>query len=182
MVGFHSISDKTYATVLSNFERFGINYCYLYLFDKPIRNEISDVYKPDSVLYLKAALVNNKIYSPSESEQKVPLSELFSFAFDESGECVHLIMLNLYIRNMIYGVILCDIPYEIFNYYESFNYQVSNAVRIIALLKENDIKRAQLKESLKLLTENNIQLEGMSKSDELTGICNRRGFLSDRNA
>lgn len=179
MVGFHSISDKTYATVLSNFERFGINYCYLYLFDKPIRNEISDVYKPDSVLYLKAALVNNKIYSPSESEQKVPLSELFSFAFDESGECVHLIMLNLYIRNMIYGVILCDIPYEIFNYYESFNYQVSNAVRIIALLKENDIKGAQLKESLKLLTENNIQLEGMSKSDELTGICNRRGFLSD---
>lgn len=179
MVGFHSISDKTYSTVLSNFERFGINTCFLFLFDKPIRNEISDTYTPDRELYLKAALVNNEIYSPAEDEQKVPLSEMFSFAFSECEEGGHLIMLNLYIRNMIYGLILCDIPYEIFSYYESFNYQISNAVRIIALLKENEVKGKQLKESLKLLTENNIELDTISKSDELTGIANRRGFLSD---
>lgn len=149
------------------------------MLEKPIRNEFSDNFKPDDYLYLKAALVNKELYSPTDSEQKIPLSELFSYAFRESGEDVQFIMLNLYIRNMIYGVILCDIPYEIFNYYESFNYQISNAVRIIGLLKENEIKGAQLEESLKLLTANNIQLEGMSKSDELTGICNRRGFLSD---
>lgn len=179
MVGFHSISDKTYASVLTNFERFGINYCYLFLFDKPIRNEITDSFKPDKDIYLKAALVNRETYSPEAEEQRISLSEMFKLAFKESGERTHLIMLNLYIRNLIYGVILCDLPYDIFSYYESFNYQMSNAVRIIRLLKENDEKGKQLKESLKLLTANNIELSSMSKSDELTGIPNRRGFLAD---
>ncbi|MCR4813334.1 MAG: GGDEF domain-containing protein [Lachnospiraceae bacterium] len=179
LVGFHNVSDTTYASVLSNFTRFGINNCFLFLFENPIRNEYADHFKPDEILYLKAALNNGDLYSPSKREQAVALSDMFSFVFDEIGECTHLIMLNLYIRNMIYGVILCDIPYEIFSFYESFNYQVSSAVRIIRLLEENDEKGRQLKASLDLLMQNNIQLEGISKKDELTGINNRRGFLSD---
>lgn len=179
LVGFHNVTDTTYASVLSNFNRFGINRCFLFLFENPIRNEYADEFKPDEFLYLKAALNGDQLYSPSKREQKIALKDLFSFAFEEAGECTHLIMLNLYIRNMIYGIILCDIPYEIFGYYESFNYQVSSAVRIIRLLEENDEKGKQLKESMNLLMQNNIQLEGMSKQDELTGINNRRGFLSD---
>ena len=179
LVGFHNISDKTYASVLSNFDRFGIKNCFLFLFEKPIRNEFADDFKPNEMLYLKAALNNGELFSPSAKEQEVSLKDVFTMTFSEIGVRGHLIMLNLYIRNVIYGVILCDIPYEIFNYYESFNYQVSNAVRTIQLLKDNDEKGKQLKESLNLLTEHNIQLEGISKSDELTGIANRRGFLSE---
>lgn len=179
LIGFHSVSDKTYALMLSNFERFGINHCYLFLFDKPIRNDISDDFTPDQTLYLKAELNNGQLISPPKEEQGIALSGLYSYVFSKIEKAGHLIMLNLYIRNIIYGVILCDIPYEIFNYYESFNYQVSSAVRIIRLLHENDEKGRQLKESLELLTRNNIQLDSMSKSDEMTGINNRRGFLAE---
>ena len=130
-------------------------------------------------MYLKAVLKDGKPVTPTKREQEVPISEIISKAFDGEEKSGHLIMLNLFIRNMIYGVMLCDIPYEIFSYYESFNYQISNAVRIIRLLIENEETKSQLKESLELLTKHNIQLDTMSKSDELTGILNRRGFLSE---
>ena len=179
LVCFHSVSDRTYASVLSNFNRFGIRHCYLFLFKNPIRNEYADDFAPDEQLYLKAVLNEDKLYSPDKRDQVVALPDIFKFVFDDIGERDHMIMLNLYTRNLIYGVILCDIPYEIFNYYESFNYQISSAVRIIRLLEENDEKGRQLKESVDLLVKNNIQLDSISKKDELTGINNRRGFLSE---
>ena len=179
LVGFHNISDQTYGSVLSNFERFGIHHCYLFLFENRRKNLIDDEFTPDRNLYLKAALKDGEVRTPSKLDQSYNLQEVFDFAFRDAEGAGHLIMLNLYIRQYIYGFILCDIPYEIFNIYESFNYQVSNAVRIIRLLLENDETGKQLKQSLELLTKNNIRLDGISKTDELTGILNRRGFMQE---
>ncbi len=140
LIGLQNVSDKTYASVLSKFGRFGVKHCFLYLYDKPIRHEISDEFIPDEALYLKAALNDGELYSPSKEEQKIPISDIFSFAFSESGEFGYLIMLNLFIRDMIYGVILCDIPYEIFDYHESINSQMNSAIGVISLLQEAEEK------------------------------------------
>ena len=175
LVGFESISNSTYASLFSNFDRFGIKNCYLFLFEDPIKNEFGDDFVPDRELFLKAVMRNGKLSASLKSNRRVLLNNLFSYVFEKvSGR---MIMLNIYIRNMIYGVVICDIPYEIFNLYESFNYQISSAVRTIRLLEENAENKMRLNESLELLTRNNIRLETISKSDELTGVLNRRGFM-----
>ena len=181
MVGFHNISDKTYATVMSKFHRFGIKHAFLLLFDNPIRNDFEDEFTPDKELYLKTILNNGSITSLSRRDQFIPVSDIYEYAFSYFDNPGHLIMLNLYVRNMIYGVLLCDIPYDIFNFYESLNFQVSSAVRMIRLLQENEETGRQLKESLELMSKNNIELDSISKSDEMTGILNRRGFLYEAN-
>ncbi|MBQ3955400.1 MAG: GGDEF domain-containing protein, partial [Clostridia bacterium] len=114
--------------------------------------------------------------SPSDREQMIPVSEMFEYAFSKMDQSGHLVMLNLYVRDMVYGVLVCDIPYNIFSYYESLIYQVSCAIRILHLLMYTQETGNQLKESLEIITKNNLRLDTLAKQDELTGIYNRRGF------
>ena len=176
MIGFEDVSEKNYASIISNFHKIGINYSFLYLFKEPKKHEIEDPFSPDEFMYLKAMQIHDRIISPSDREQMIPVSEMFEYAFSKMDQSGHLVMLNLYVRDMVYGVLVCDIPYNIFSYYESLIYQVSCAIRILHLLMYTQETGNQLKESLEIITKNNLRLDTLAKQDELTGIYNRRGF------
>jgi len=177
MIGFDEVNEKNYASIISNFNKIGIDHTFLYLFKEPIKHNYEDDFEPGEFLYLKAMQIKGVVSSPSDREQMIPLSELFEYSFSKMKDPGHLVMLNLYVRDMIYGVLICDIPYKVFSYYESLIYQVSCAIRILHLLMFTQETSNQLKESLELITKNNIKLDYLAKQDELTGIYNRRGFF-----
>ena len=177
MIGFDEVNEKNYASIISNFNKIGIDHTFLYLFKEPIKHNYDDIFVPGEFLYLKAMQIDGVVSSPSDREQMIPISELFEYSFSKMKDPGHLVMLNLYVRDMIYGVLICDIPYRVFSYYESLIYQVSSAIRILHLLMYTQETSNQLKESLELITKNNIKLDNLAKKDELTGIYNRRGFF-----
>lgn len=181
MIGFDEVSDKNYSSIISNFSKIGINYSFLYLFKDPIKHEIEEPFAPDEFMYLKAYQIYDRLFQPSDREQMVPVSEIFEYAFSKMDGPEHLVMLNLYVRDVLYGILICDIPFEIFSFYESLIYQVSCAIRILHLLMFTEETSNQLKESLDLITKNNLRLDTLAKQDELTGIYNRRGFLIEAN-
>ena len=87
------------------------------------------------------------------------------------------VLLPLFSNEMLYGVILCDMTEKVFENGEFLTYQFGSAIKVIELLKANAVIQSQLEESLITLKENNIALDTLSKSDALTGILNRRGFM-----
>ena len=64
------------------------------------------------------------------------------------------------------------------HYTTPISYQISSAVKTLELLKNKEDITAQLEKSLVQIKESNAILDEMSKSDELTQIYNRRGFLT----
>ena len=88
-----------------------------------------------------------------------------------------MVTLPLYANEMLYGILVCDLTDEVLEYGEFLSNQISAAVKMLNLLKNNEDIQKQLEESLYVLKENNLELETLSKKDPLTGICNRRGFF-----
>lgn len=177
MMGFKSASDDAFGSMFAGFSQLGIKHSFLYLFKDPIRNRYEDKFSTDSFMYLKVVQMNNDMILPKDRNQMIPISDIFEKAFSYMKEPTQLVMINISVGEVIYGVLLCEMPYEMFLYYESIIYQVSSAIRIHRLLADNEDKERQLKESFEVIKNNNIALDELAKCDELTKVYNRRGFL-----
>ena len=86
------------------------------------------------------------------------------------------VMIDLYSRELQYGFLLCDIPYENLHYIEFLCYQISNAIKIMHLFSAQRELLATQEEMVNRLQKENLILDSISGKDELTGILNRRGF------
>lgn len=177
MMGFKSASDESFGAMFAGFSQLGIKHSFLYLFKDPVKNRYEDKFNVDQFLYLKVVQMNDDMILPKDRNQMIPISEIFEKAFSYMKEPTQLVMINISVGEIIYGILLCEMPYDMFLYYESIIYQFSSAIRIHRLLEENEEKEKQLKESFEVIKKNNITLDELAKLDELTKVYNRRGFL-----
>ena len=100
-----------------------------------------------------------------------------------------LILLPLFHRSEDLGFVICRVSVPDGALYESLVSQISNAIKGAALVSavrshSEELERkvaqrsAELKTALEELEHANRRLEALSVRDELTGLCNRRGFLA----
>ena len=119
MMGFNSSDDESYATILSGFSHIGIKHSFMYLYKDPIVNKYQDEFQTDEFLYLKVVQMNDDLILPKDRNQMIPISDIFEKAFSYMKEPTQLVMINISVGEVIYGVLLCEMPYEMFLYYES---------------------------------------------------------------
>jgi diguanylate cyclase (GGDEF)-like protein len=175
MMAFENGSELNFSGILENLYLLNVKSSYLYLFKEPIINLPDDDFVPPSKIYLKAYQIGKDVYAVPKRRQAIGLNEVFSNKYIKDERTTN-VVIALYSNEMQYGILVCDIPFECFDLCESISYQASTAIKLIYLLKEEKDSQKQLEESMTILRENNIELDTLSKIDELTCIYNRRGF------
>ena len=177
MLQFEKGNDQSYASRLNNLEWLNIRNAFIYVYKKPIMHFYQEKFDAPHTLYLKAVLKGGEVTSVPAISQKYSIKDIFQNHGTEAEERTSLVLLPLFSNELLYGLLLCDLSPELFVNGEFLVNQMSSAMKMIALLKSNEEIQQQLEESLATLKENNIELDNLSRSDGLTGILNRRGFM-----
>lgn len=175
VMDFERGSDQSYMSLFTNLGWLDIQNAYVYVFEKPVIHLDGEEVEFPKELYLKAALNHGEVQNIPAMSQKTDRKDIFTNPYIEDRDNTK-ILLPLFSNEMLYGVVLCGMSVQIFEYGEFLVNQFGSAVKMIELLRANNEIQHQLEDSLVTLQENNIVLDTLSKSDGLTGILNRRGF------
>ena len=178
MLQFEKGRDQSYGTLLENLDWLNIKNACIYMLPKPILHLFREDFETPQELYQKAVLRKGRVETIPVSRQKKRFADIFTDVF--SGEERHeAVLLPLFFKEMVYGVLLCDMTEGVHTNGEFLINQVSSAIKMISLLRANEKIQQQLEENLATLKEHNIELDTISKSDVMTGILNRRGFYGE---
>lgn len=175
MFNFDKFVDQNYASLLENLYMLDIKNACLYLFPNPKIHLVEEKWTPPKEVYLKACSSNGRVMAIPRHCQKYPIENLYSH--DYIPQYRHtMILLDLFTTDTQYGLLLLELNFNQHYYLETLNYQMSAAVRMLNLMQMQEETQKQLEHSLLQLEMHNIQLDNVSKMDELTRILNRRGF------
>lgn len=173
---FEKGNDQSYTFMLGHLEWLGIKNAYVYTFKNPVMHLPREQFVPPGQMYLKAVLQEGKVSAVPSLKQTVRLKDIFNNSYTGGEKRNDYVCLPLFSKEVLYGVLLCDLTEGIFINGEFFVNHMSSAAKMITLLKANEEIQQELEDSLTVLRENNIVLYTLSKYDSLTGILNRRGF------
>lgn len=169
---YYSIADKILQLYYKSF--------YLCLFEKPVRCAEGERVMPEEEVLVKAYVKDGEAQCPLADRQHYQVQGLLKrlYSDDERDEEAIVILSVLYSADEQYGLLIHENPEHFMNYITPINAQISSAISTLELLKNQDSIKQQLEESLAKIKESNAILDELSKSDELTNIYNRRGFLT----
>ncbi|MBQ8640504.1 MAG: GGDEF domain-containing protein [Lachnospiraceae bacterium] len=175
---FEQGNDQSYCSLLQNLDWLQIQNARLYLYQAPVEHAFLEPFEAPDTLYLKAVLKNGIVSQISADQQARSLSSIFTQDQEEDGPATAMVLLPLFSGRILYGVLLCDMTQALFTNGEFLVNQLGSAIKMITLLDANEKIQMKLEDNLAMLKDHNIELDTLSKSDQLTGILNRRGFYS----
>ncbi len=176
---FERGNDQSYGEILGTMDWLGITNAFLFIYNNPLIHLNHEQFQLPEEVYMKAVQRKDKVRSIPAVKQRVNTSSIFDLAKLGVRDQVMMVLLPLYSNEILYGILMCDLSEGVLENGEFLSGQLSAAVKMINLLKTNENVLKQLEESLVILQENNLKLDTLSKSDPLTGICNRRGFFQE---
>lgn len=174
---FEKGTDQSFGEILATMGWLNIHNAFLYTYEEPAIHLKHEPFAMPEHLLLKARELEGKVVNIPAINQKTKTTSVFRFQKKGMPQRALMVTLPLYANEMLYGILVCDLTDEVLEYGEFLSNQISAAVKMLNLLKNNEMIQKQLEESLYVLKENNLELETLSKRDPLTGICNRRGFF-----
>ncbi|MBP0962396.1 MAG: GGDEF domain-containing protein [Oscillospiraceae bacterium] len=166
--------------LMNDIRQLHVKSCYLYLYNKSfdglsktaLSNDVAVWKRPDHV-YIKALYDNNDPVFPKPEEQKIRYDEFLTHRFFCDERRKTMVLQALYFNYEHYGIILMEsstigLISEIMN----ITLQISTAIKLTQFM-------GQLTDALDNVEEANRKLSMESVTDQLTGIYNRRGFISE---
>lgn len=177
MLMYSSESIGDYTGILNSLSIREISECYIFMLPKPVACYSNKDKIRFSSLYLKAYRKDGQIIVPPPAEQNIEIDNLFAHPCFQDGSKTYFV-LDLYSREWQYGILVCTLPHHLVHYTESICFHVSMAVKVMDLFHIQEGLLKDREEMVHKLEKENTLLDNISKKDELTGICNRLGFMA----
>ncbi len=166
-----------WASALENLDSVGFHSAYMYTFQETIEHERYGEWKQPKKMLLKAYYNEEGAFNVPEEKQLLSTKKLFRHEFMPKKRRVTMVLSPLFSGKELFGLLLSEVDYENFGNVEPINFQLSSALKSLLLIEKQQQVQKQLEESIVKFKESNDILNEISRSDELTGLYNRRGFL-----
>nr|AHF24719.1 diguanylate cyclase (GGDEF) domain protein [uncultured bacterium Contig783] len=166
-----------YRHVLSGLDSVGVTRCFLYLFQGNTKTVNDGSWKCPNTMLLKSINDRDGARTLPEEQQLIRTEKLFTNEFTECEERRTAVAAPLFMGEDLYGMLLCELPvHEIANL-SVISRQISVSIKSIALVEEQERVKRELQDSLEQFMRDNTRLNEAAKTDDLTRLYNRRGFL-----
>ena len=169
--------DLPYKMLLDGLDAVGFGQSFMYMFQGNRKHVAGDNWKMPKSMLLKAYADKNGVYSPSEELQLVRTEKLFSHEFVKTDHRLTMTVFPLFVGDDLYGFIVNELDMNDLQNVSVVAYQLSVSIKSLLMIEEQDKVKRELQNSLEQFMRDNSLLSKEAKSDELTGLYNRRGFL-----
>ncbi|MCM1382683.1 MAG: diguanylate cyclase, partial [Muribaculaceae bacterium] len=178
MLLFDSYDDEGYGSVSDKLMRLNMDSSYLYVFPDTVTLKSKEEWIPPSRVLLKSYHNKDVMEVIPAEEQEISVRNLFNHKYIPTDRRVTMVLSAIFLNADHYGLFLCELDYDYFYYISSLTAQLCAAMKILRLIQDKEAIRLELEETLMQIKEKNLQLDAISKIDELTGVYNRRGFFA----
>lgn len=178
MLLFDSYDDESYGSVSDKFMRMNIGSSYIYVFPDTITIRKDEKWVPPSKVLLKSYHNGDMMKVLPHDEQEISIKHLFNNKYIPDDRRVTMVLSSIFLNADHYGLFLCELEYDYFYYINVLSSQLCAAMKILRLIQDKETIRMELENTLIQIQEKNLQLDVISKVDELTGVYNRRGFFA----
>lgn len=177
MMQFSREEKKKYQSVLNKFRRMEADSGYVFTYNEGITHTEHDVWKRPEKLYVKAYYDKEASYLYEGLEREIDFDDIFTEKFLPKDRRFDMLVTPLYSGEEQYGIMMLETDLDKFRYASQLACQISVSIEVLEIIKKQNALKKELEENLAKTVANNKILDEMSRSDPLTGISNRRGFL-----
>ena len=167
--------DRCYSTICKNLFKLGVNTSHLFVHEKIINYYDNGIWKrPDNIRFICSSYGGQLNTNKTEN---VNTDDIFRICSSSNRQ--HTILISpVYYCSENYGILACELDLSDYSYFTSFIHdQINFAFKMKNLTEEQIVIHQQLRENLEQIKTSNEKLNNISRTDELTGILNRRGFI-----
>ncbi len=175
-LNFRHGNDQSYQVLLGYLDWAEVSEACIYIFDAPLIHLEGEEFAPPRYANLKTYMKSGKIMIPAAGKQKRDFDDPLIPA-ELRDKRRSMIMAPLFFSEELYGLFMCNMSESMFSEGEFIINQLGSAARMLEILRKNEENQQRLEDNLSLATQMNAELDSISKSDVLTGLLNRRGFM-----
>ncbi|MBO5087548.1 MAG: GGDEF domain-containing protein, partial [Lachnospiraceae bacterium] len=129
-------------------------------------------------MYVKGYHNGDEMHLYKGKEKKIKSNSIFSNSLLPQDRRFDMLVLPMFSGEEQYGLLLAETRQEHFMYATQIASQVSVSIEVLEIIKKQNAIKKELERNLAETVANNRVLDEMSRSDHLTGVLNRRGFLN----
>ncbi len=172
-------NEIPYEQLLGSLNGIGFKKSMLYLFQGNVKNQGSFDWMPPASILLKAISDENGLRSLPEEQQLLRTESIFENEFINGDGRRTMIVSPLFVGADLYGLLVNELEISSSYSVSSAATQLSVTLRSLFMIEEQNKVKQSLQISLERFIRDNTKLEEIAQKDELTGLYNRRGFISN---